>query len=769
MKAGGYIRVGVRLVAHQSMRSSRIIATTLLVLALATWLLSVYNTQPANGTKLTASSVKYEGFSYADGSFRAVASDDHLHMVSGTLLLRQNTRYLVRFEVVRAPTSPAELFVDLYAPGYDNPEQEIGFKLGYEALPNVLTGGFSTGTAVPEQAELRLFYFGQPGLEVRGIYIAQVPSWRLWLQNTLLCLALVTLLALLVVFARWVFDAIKEEKSSSAVSTRTATSMGCLYAVIVLVRFVVAWLQPYWSGDEYVYKAIASGIWAYGHAGRVSPDQLLQSLNLPNLLYPYLIAPAFAFGSEFYTAVKLINALVVSAALIPVYLIARRVIGHRASLTVAVISCLLPSVNIAAYAVTEVLYFPLFLLCVWLAVRALESPLSAVRNLLLGIAIGVLFNVKLNAMVVMPAYLMVLLIVATLDRNLSSLVRRPMWIVALLTMAITYFMLRAVLGSGEVEDLGIYESQSGGWLSSSLRTAIADPTGLLRLISGHLTILAIPYSVGIASAARILSDKPVNVDDRARVRVILLLSLVFLSTVALTILFTLSVSSHDLGGLGRWHSRYYFMALPLVLICGFAVPSARSSSLATKVVYWSTFGALVVGFLYFLLAANGLDDPWFGSAVDSMEVQWFRLSSTLLYVGLALTIMVAFTQMRTRHRWPLLVLLIVWLLIANYGALTVMHRSPTADAPQCGSLAYRVLSQSPGRVALVVRSRADLVDTAFWLPVAPDKAIMLEAYSREFDASSLKKIDYILTEDGVVVSGASKVVEAGNCRIYKLE
>ncbi len=768
MKGAGHMRIGVRLAVPQPMRTPMVVIA-LLLFALATWSLYVYNAQPANGTNLIASSVKYSGFSYADGNFRAVASDNHLHMVSGTLQLKQNKRYQVQFELRGVPARPADLFVDLYAPGYDNPEQEVKFKLGYGALPKVLSGGFSTGSAVPKEAELRLFYSGEPGLEMRAIHISKVPTWRIWLQNTLFGLSLIALVGLVVVFARWVCDAPEARRSlGPGLKRQTATSMGCFYAAIVLVRFVTAWLQPYWSGDEYVYKAIASGIWAYGHAGRVSPNQLLQSLSLPNLLYPYLIAPAFAFGSEFYTAIKLINALVVSTALFPVYAIARRMTGYRVSLTIAVISCLLPSVNIAAYAVTEVLYFPLFLVCAWLAVRSLENPLSVLRSLLLGIGVGVLFNVRLSAMVVVPAYLLALFAAAIFDGNLSSLVRRPSWIVTLVGMAITYFVLRAILVGDEVAGLGIYKSQSGGWISSALRAATSDPSGLLRLVSGHLTILTIIYSVCIATAVLVLFGTPMDVEARNRRRVVILLGLLFLASVALAVLFTLGVSSVDLGGLGRWHSRYYFMALPLLLICGLAVPLSKPSPSA-KIVYWSILCLFIAGFLYFLLVEKGIEDPWFGSSVDSMEVQWFRLNSTLLYTGFVLTIGLAFVQLYTRQRWPFLVLLILWLAVANYGTLTVMQRSPGGNLPQCGSLLYRVLSQSPGRVALLVKSRAAMVDNAFWLPYAPDKAIMLANDVHEFDASSLKNIDYMLTEDEITVSGASDVIEAGKCHIYKLK
>ncbi len=210
------------------------------------------------------------------------------------------------------------------------------------------------------------------------------------------------------------------------------------------------------------------------------------------------------------------------------------------------------------------------------------------------------------------------------------------------------------------------------------------------------------------------------------------------------------------------------MALPLMLICGLAVPRTKPA-LSAKFVYWSFLFVFVVGFLYFLLVEKGINDPWFGSLVDSMEVQWFRLNSTQLYAGLVLTIASALVQLYTRQRWPFLVLLIGWLAVANYGTLTVMQHSPGADAPQCGSLAYRVFSQAPGRVALVVSSRAALVDNAFWLPDAPDKAIMLGTHDREFNASGLGNIEYVLTDGGTAVSGASKVIESGKCHIYKLK
>jgi 4-amino-4-deoxy-L-arabinose transferase-like glycosyltransferase len=178
-----------------------------------------------------------------------------------------------------------------------------------------------------------------------------------------------------------------------------------IYFFAVLIRYAIFIVTPYWSGDEFVYKTIASGIWQYGQHGVLTDTQISHSVDIPNLLYPYLISPAFILGENFYFGIRFINSIVINMAIFPCYLIARKFLTRNNAIVASTIALAIPFINIGAFAVTEVLFFPLFLLSVWIAIESNERPHSVTWFAAFGIVAAILLNVRLNALVLLPTFL----------------------------------------------------------------------------------------------------------------------------------------------------------------------------------------------------------------------------------------------------------------------------------------------------------------------------------------------------------------------------
>ena len=149
-------------------------------------------------------------------------------------------------------------------------------------------------------------------------------------------------------------------------------------AVLVLVSFLFrAWvargmLAPFIMVDELIYSELAK---SFADSGRF----LVRDVPTTGygLLYPVVISPAYAlFDSipQAYGAVKTINALVMSLAGIPAFLLARRVLPASWSLLAAVLALALPSLLYTTTVMTENLFYPLFLLAAWALLRVLERP-----------------------------------------------------------------------------------------------------------------------------------------------------------------------------------------------------------------------------------------------------------------------------------------------------------------------------------------------------------------------------------------------------------
>ena len=150
----------------------------------------------------------------------------------------------------------------------------------------------------------RLFYSGTPGLEVANIKITQVATGWIWFKQLLFASTLggFLILALFVIqkYRNYSSSPKSIENSKSRIVVAEFPAVLSVYFCFVLIRYMMYIVMPYWSGDEYAYKSIAAGIWQFGHHGVITETMIGHSVDLPNLLYPYLISPAFILEENFY-------------------------------------------------------------------------------------------------------------------------------------------------------------------------------------------------------------------------------------------------------------------------------------------------------------------------------------------------------------------------------------------------------------------------------------------------------------------------------------
>jgi len=170
-------------------------------------------------------------------------------------------------------------------------------------------------------------------------------------------------------------------------------------------------VAPFIMVDELIYSELARSL-AEGRGLEVRGEPYLVSL-----LYPLLLAPVYAVIDSLpdaYAAVKALNAVVMSLAAVPAYLLARRVLPTGLSLLAALLAVAVPSLVYTGTVMTENLFYPAFLLAAWALVRMLERPTAATQLLALGLA-GAAALIRVQA---------VALVLAALTAPL--LLRRPL-------------------------------------------------------------------------------------------------------------------------------------------------------------------------------------------------------------------------------------------------------------------------------------------------------------------------------------------------------
>lgn len=329
-----------------------------------------------------------------------------------------------------------------------------------------------------------------------------------------------------------------------------------IHAALAL-RSPSPWIVP----DELVYSELAKSLGAGGLPrirGEVSLDY--------GLGYPLLLAPLWALFEHVptaYAVAKTWNALIMSLAAMPAYLLARRFVDERASLVVAGLTVAVPSFLYAGTLMTEVALYPAFLLALLAIARALERPRLATQAGALG-AIALACSIKMLAVVLVPAYVVSIALCHWLDRGAGAGWRRvlrayaPTWL-ALVALLAVLSIGAALRDTSPAAALGAYAVVLGEIDPRSI-----PRWALLHLAELDLYVAVIPFA---ATAAVVASGL-----RRQRVAEKLFAALMLPATLGVILAVAAYSSKPHAGAVGfaateaRLHERATFLLAPLLFL-----------------------------------------------------------------------------------------------------------------------------------------------------------------------------------------------------------
>ncbi len=221
------------------------------------------------------------------------------------------------------------------------------------------------------------------------------------------------------------------------------------------------WIMP----DEAIYADRALSVWHHGSL----PVFRGQGAGY-GLLYPLVAAAPLALGG--LASLKVLQALVVSLACIPVYVYGRRIMPSSWALLAAALTLASPLLLYSGFVMTEVLFYPLAALTLLAIARAVET--ATVRDQLVALVlVGACVLTRAQAVVFVVVLAGGALVDALLARDRARLrAFWPAWL-ALLAGALV-----AVAAPGA---FGSYSSVLGGGypLGSSLRLSLEHLAYLL--------------------------------------------------------------------------------------------------------------------------------------------------------------------------------------------------------------------------------------------------------------------------------------------------
>ena len=325
-------------------------------------------------------------------------------------------------------------------------------------------------------------------------------------------------------------------------------TVGALVAVswlgrALLARHAVApWIMP----DEIVYSGLAR---SFAETGQFQIRGHVTSAY--GFVYPLLLSPAYVlFGAvpKAYTAAKTINALLMSLAAFPVYVLARRVVSVRGALIATVLTLLLPAMGYTATLMTENAFLPLFCLTALALVRALERPTLGRQAVVIALVV-VDFLTRAQALAFLPAILLAPLLYALFAGHAAQLRR--------------YLPLGAALGGGALLVVGAQVAR--GRSPDDLLGAYAV-TGRTDYPLGTIAKWTV-YHVGVVDLGLALAPLFALVLLVAGVRRLDLPLQAFLAaTLALSSFLLVEVAAFAVTQAGRIEERNLFYVEPLLLI-----------------------------------------------------------------------------------------------------------------------------------------------------------------------------------------------------------
>ena len=338
------------------------------------------------------------------------------------------------------------------------------------------------------------------------------------------------------------------------VAARLATPPFVLAGIVALsslLQTLLAWRRPTpgYFPDEYMYAELGRSLLESG-----SPLVRGESAHFLPLLYPLLTAPAWLWDDveQAYRAIQAVNAVSMSLAAIPAFLLARRLrVGDRLALATAALAVLLPELLYSSSLLAEALAYPLALAAAAAAVAALERPTLRLQLAVLGFsALATLTRLQLA---VLPlCYLAAVVVVGLRDRRLRATLREHALAVSAIALALV-----AGLGAALAGTVGIY---------GDVTAYSVEPLVAVKGFGANALVLA--YAAGwVIVPGAVIGLALALARPRSRAEL-------GFGVFAVAALGFLLVQASVVGDAGRVQERYAMYALPLVVVA-FALYAGR--------------------------------------------------------------------------------------------------------------------------------------------------------------------------------------------------
>jgi glycosyltransferase involved in cell wall biosynthesis len=272
--------------------------------------------------------------------------------------------------------------------------------------------------------------------------------------------------------------------------------LGALYGVAVAVQLALALrvTSPWIMVDELVWSDMAR---SFADTGRF----LIRGAHAHyGVVYPLLLSPVYAAVGpmiDVHRWAQVVNVLLMCSALLPTYLLARRVVRQPAALLAAAFSVALPSLAYTGTLMTENVFYPIFLWLAFALVLVLERP-TLVRQLVLLALCALAFETRAQTVALVVAVLTAPCLLAWIERGRPGRLTAfaPLYAIVAAAAVVTV-IVEVARGRSPAAVLGNYSvTSNGGYrLWPILKWLV------LHLAELDLSLFVLPFAAAIVLVA----------------------------------------------------------------------------------------------------------------------------------------------------------------------------------------------------------------------------------------------------------------------------
>jgi len=401
-------------------------------------------------------------------------------------------------------------------------------------------------------------------------------------------------------------------KSKKNMNKNLVKKIGFIILILIVLKVILSVFvfAPTNFGDGYIYSKMARSFFLEQNFEIHGID-----VNPYPPLYPISISLAYIFSDMqmVFFFIKLINAILSSLIVIPAFLIAKEFLNDKKSMITAGIIGLLPSqFSFSPYLMSEILYYPLFLITFYFMYKSfLEKGYK--YNLLAGIFLGLIVLTRIAGLAVVLAYILITLIYLYKFRDYSQ-IKKKIYAGLLFLLVVSGWFIKNILANG-FNDVA-FTAQYGKEISFLVDKIYAVPT--------FLTWMLLYVGFLILASGIIVFVLQFFAYDKIKEKKYWIFFVSLLVTAIITLIFA---ANHNAGSAtfyktlfswlwGKPLGRYVDTLLPLIFINGFIGFEALNKSKRNyKLPFVITGFILLIGsqlIYYDLIPVNNISLALFG-------------------------------------------------------------------------------------------------------------------------------------------------------------